>query len=213
MHKRHNVKIGFASIVTAALAGSTLVAAPAQAADNPRADGNQSLATVLAADSGFDRNGKDFDILEMAVGAVLEAKPNSPVKALTKGGTRLTAFAPTDLAFRRLARDLTKTAQTSERSTFRTLAKAVDVDTLESVLLYHVVAGKTLGSNKVLARKDKKVRTALGEVFTVRIRNKNVFLDDQDRNDKNPKVVELNINRGNKQIAHGIDRVLRPIDL
>ena len=42
-----------------------------------------------------------------------------------------------------------------------------------------------------------------------------ITLKDKDRNDQDPKVVleALDLNKGNKQVAHGIDRVLRPIDL
>jgi len=42
-----------------------------------------------------------------------------------------------------------------------------------------------------------------------------VALVDNDRNDINPFLVpgELNINKGNRQIAHGISFVLRPADL
>jgi len=42
-----------------------------------------------------------------------------------------------------------------------------------------------------------------------------VTLKDKDRNAKNPQAVlsALDLNKGNKQIAHAIDRVLRPIDL
>ena len=38
-------------------------------------------------------------------------------------------------------------------------------------------------------------------------------LVDADRNDRNPFVVQPNVNKGNRQIAHGIDRVLRPVNL
>ena len=42
-----------------------------------------------------------------------------------------------------------------------------------------------------------------------------ITLVDQDRNDRDARVVlkAIDINKGNKQVAHGIDRVLRPIDL
>jgi hypothetical protein len=42
-----------------------------------------------------------------------------------------------------------------------------------------------------------------------------VILVDKDKDARNPRVIIplRNINKGNKQIAHGIDRVLRPIDL
>ena len=39
-----------------------------------------------------------------------------------------------------------------------------------------------------------------------------VTLVDADPSDANPWVVRANLNRGNKQIAHGISRVLRPVD-
>ena len=40
-----------------------------------------------------------------------------------------------------------------------------------------------------------------------------VYLIDADRNDRNPRVVKFDINEGDRQIAHAIDRVLRPVDL
>ncbi|MEU8606839.1 hypothetical protein AB0C29_02390 [Actinoplanes sp. NPDC048791] len=44
-----------------------------------------AVTTRLLKDkSGFDHNSKDFDILTAAVLAVLKAKPNSPVKVLTR---------------------------------------------------------------------------------------------------------------------------------
>jgi hypothetical protein len=44
-------------------------------------------------------------------------------------------------------------------------------------------------------------------------RHASVRLIDADRNDRNPRIVRFDINKGNKQVAHGIDRVLRPVDL
>ncbi|GAB2859376.1 fasciclin domain-containing protein [Nocardioides pacificus] len=214
MNQRHSIKLGLVGVVTAALAGSTLGVAPAQAADeSARKAGNRSLATVLAADSGFDRKWTDFDIVEQAVLTVLDAKPDSAVKVLTQGGTRLTAFVPNDRAFRRLAHDLTGKRFHSEKSVFNAIASVADVDTLETVLLYHVAPGKTLNSRRVVALNNKEVTTALGSKLTVRVRGGKVFLNDADRNDPNPRVVALDINKGNKQIAHGINLVLRPIDL
>ncbi len=42
-----------------------------------------------------------------------------------------------------------------------------------------------------------------------------IVLIDRDRNDYNPRVNpwQTDINEGNKQVAHGITRVLRPINL
>ncbi len=40
-----------------------------------------------------------------------------------------------------------------------------------------------------------------------------IRLRDKDYNSRNPRVKVIDINDGNMQIAHGIDRVLRPMDL
>ena len=42
-----------------------------------------------------------------------------------------------------------------------------------------------------------------------------VRLADADKDDLDPRAILplLDINRGNKQVAHGINRVLRPLDL
>ena len=72
-------------------------------------------------------------------GAVLKAKPNSPVKVLADGKTALTAFLPTDRAFENLARELTHSRKLpSEKQAFATVA-GLGINTVETVLLYHVV--------------------------------------------------------------------------
>ncbi len=59
----------------------------------------------------------------------------------------------------------------------------------------------------------KAIETALGESFRVNVNKSGVLLKDKDTDDANPSVVMLDINRGNRQVAHGIDKVLRPINL
>jgi uncharacterized surface protein with fasciclin (FAS1) repeats len=200
-----------------ALSSSALVAATAPANAAAAAPGTQSLAEVLAADgSGFDRKARDFDILDNAVGAVLAAKPNSPVAVLADGNTKLTAFAPTDAAFRRLVADLTGKSYPREKRVFRTLAGAAGIDTIEDVLLYHVVPGAKVTYKMAKQADGAKLETALGKKLTVKVNHEGrVVLRDADRNDKNAKVIPAlrNLNRGNKQLAHGIDQVLRPINL
>ena len=201
--------------VAAVAAGSTLVAAGPAQADDARGAGNTSLAEVLSADgTAFDRNGRDFDIVERAVLAVLEAEPDSPVGVLARGDERLTAFVPTDNAFRRLVRDLTGSAPKREKATFDAVA-TVGVDTIETILLYHVVPGDTITSRQAARSDGAKLVTAQGRKVEVSVRKDNIFLVDKDRDDLNPRLVTtlLDINKGNKQIAHGINRVLRPVDL
>src|SRR6478672_6384605 len=123
------------SLLVAALCALVLplaFLAPAASAAAPT--GTRSLAAVLTADkNGFDRNPRDFDITTAAVLAVLEAKPNSPVKVLTDGTTALTAFIPTDNAFRKLATSLTGKRIGSEKVIFQTLAAKLGIDTIEKV--------------------------------------------------------------------------------
>ncbi len=208
------------SLAALALAGTGLAvtAAPAQAGEKGHHElGTRSLATVLAADGKrFDRNARDFDILDNAVRAVLAANPDSPVGVLADGKVALTAFAPTDGAFRRLAHDLTGKWYHRERRVFNVLARTAGVDTIESVLLYHVVPGATITYHQAKKANGAKLETALeGATVKVRVRHGRVVLVDADRNDRNARVIPAlkNINKGNKQIAHGISQVLRPIDL
>lgn len=211
------MKHRIATAAVAVLAASTAVAgtvAPASAAPAPAAKaGNTSLAQVLAADgTKLDKNWKDFDLLEAAVLTVLDAKPDSPVGLLAQGDQRLTAFAPTDQAFRLLVKDLKGFAPKTEAKTLKQVAK-LGVDTIETVLLYHVVAGKTLTAKKVLAAEGTKVATAQGGKIKVHVIKGKVTLLDADKDDRNPRVIVTDINKGNKQVAHAIDRVLRPVDL
>ena len=206
-----------AAAATLVLTGTTLATvAPAQASPDQK-PGTRSLATVLAADgSGFDTNARDFDILDNAVRAVLAAKPDSPVGVLAKGKTRVTAFAPTDGAFRRLVEDVTGKHYVHERRVFNKLAAGFGVDRIESVLLYHVVPGTTVTYKKALAGDGATLPTALkGVTLKVRVRDGRVVLVDKDKNDANARVIYRlrDINKGNRQIAHGINQVLRPINL
>jgi uncharacterized surface protein with fasciclin (FAS1) repeats len=218
---RNRITIGLAAVVAAATVAVGAPPAQAQGAPATQAQGapaeqragTTSLATVLAADGiELDNNWKDFDIVEAAVGAVLAAKPDSPVRLLTEGRQRLTAFVPSDLAFRRLVRSLTGSQPGTEAATFEA-ADTLGIDTIESVLLYHVVAGRTLTSPKVLAARGSRVATATGATLRVTIRHGRVFLGDLDRDADNAEVRVVDINRGNRQVAHGVNRVLRPFDL
>lgn len=203
------------AIAAGVLGAVTLVAAPPA---NAAPLGNRSLVTVLGADGNrLDRNWHDFDILQRAVGRVLAANPDSAVGVLADGTTRLTAFLPTDRAFRGLVTDLTGKRRATERGTLRALNATVDAATLESVLLYHVVPGARITYRQAERADGARLTTALPDA-TIRVdvtKRHNVFLVDADRNDLNPRVLRAakNLNKGNKQLAHGINRVLRPVNL
>jgi len=208
------------TMTTAVAAGLalTLVSPAGHAgAQTQRPPGTTSLASVLAADgAGYDRNWSDYDILDRAVTTVLTAKPDSPVAVLADGRTALTAFLPKDVAFRRLVLDLTGRRLSKEASVFRVLTKAADVDTLEAVLLHHVVPGATVTYRQAQKANGATLVTALSDAdIRVTVRRGAVHLRDNDPNDRDPRVVpsSSDLNKGNRQIAHGINRVLRPLDL
>jgi hypothetical protein len=205
------------ALAAASLATGAVVALAPAASAAP--SGTTSLAAVLASDGDtFDRNWYDFDILDQAVGAVLTAKPSSAVGVLADGTVPLTAFIPNDRAFQLLAHDLTHRWYFTEKGVLNALAKAAGIDAIEQVLLYHVVPGATIDSATALASDGAVLTTAQGGTFKVDVLSKRlglVRLIDKDRNDVNPFLIpwKLDINKGNKQIAHAITFVLRPADL
>jgi uncharacterized surface protein with fasciclin (FAS1) repeats len=196
-----------AGIAAGALAMTSLIATPANAA------GTTSLATVLdVSNASFDRNWADFDILTAAVNAVLEAKPDSAVAVLADGNTELTAFIPTDRAFRKLVKDLTGKTLKREANVFAAVA-GLGIDTVEQVLLYHVVLGAPITKAVALSvPAGTELTTAQGATITVRVSTALILRDKAPKN-ANPKVFlnRTDINSGNNQIAHAIDRVLLPI--
>ena len=198
----------------AAATPTALGAAPAASTHHHRHPaGTRSLVAVLTADkNGFDRNRKDFDILTAAVKAVLAAKPDSPVGVLANGKVRVTAFIPNDRAFRLLVRDLTGKTLRREADVFKAVA-GLGIPTVEKVLLYHVVPGVTIDSKAALKADGAILHTAAGVSLKVRVVHCSIFLQDKDPDARNPRVVITDINKGNRQIAHAINRVLRPLDL
>lgn len=202
----------FGALALAAVIGVAPVLATASSA--MAAPGNKSLASVLLKDTkggkpSFDGNGRDFDILTAAVLGVLDAKPGSPVSVLTKGKTKLTAFLPTDKAFERTGKALGLKAK-NERLLAGKYVDALGVDGLESVLLYHVVLGAPINAHAASQADGAKLETALGQKVTVNVTKKGIFLKDKNSDVANPKVVITDINKGNRQIAHGINGVLLP---
>ena len=174
--------------------------------------GTKSLASVLTAKSSYDNDSQNFDILTAAVLTVLKAKPNSPVKALTDGTIALTAFIPTDGAFKTLVGQLTNKAATTEAATFSAVA-SLGIDTVEQVLLYHVVIGAPILSGDALKANGQTLNTALaGKSVAVKVNGTAITLGDLDPLAADPVVnlIQVDINKGNKQIAHGINAVLLP---
>jgi uncharacterized surface protein with fasciclin (FAS1) repeats len=203
-------------IVTGVAAASALaLTMGAAAVPASAADGTNPLGAVLTSDTNqFDRNSKDFDIVTEAALAVLAAKPSSAVGVLLDGTVPLTAFVPNDQAFRILVEDLTGKHIRSERRIFNAVA-GLGIDTVETVLLYHVVPGATIPASAAVQANGVGLGTANGDTVTVQVRKGGTLikLSDRDYNSRNARVIATDVNEGNKQIAHVIDRVLRPINL
>lgn len=208
-----------APLASVALVASALALAPGvQAAPVAKAaKAGPSIAEVLAGDGlEFDETWKDFDILDQAVNDVLAEDPTSPVAVLADGDVELTAFAPTDRAFRKLVEAVAGSKPADEAATYETLG-TVGLATIENVLLYHVVPGAPITLRQAKKADGAELETASGEILTVDYRKKadRVFLLDLDTNARNAYVRpwQANINKGSSQIAHGISEVLRPFDL
>ncbi|HEX6151615.1 fasciclin domain-containing protein [Nocardioides sp.] len=206
-----------AILATAAAAASFMLTPTTATATAQTSTGTTSLAEVLAADGlEFDGKWRDFDILDQAVNDVIADDADSPVAILADGTARLTAFAPTDRAFRRLVADLTGSKPANEAATYEAVA-SLGLDTVEAALLHHVVPGATITYRQAMKADGARLDTASGKKIRVDVKRRldRVFLVDKDRNDRNAFVLPRakNINQGNRQIAHGVSQVLRPVNL
>ena len=129
----------------------------------------------------------------------------------------LTAFLPRDGAFRRLVYELTGDWIRSEAKVFDVVA-SLGTDTVKDILMYHIVPAK-ISYRDALGANGAEIPTLLeGSTLKVKVRNfwflKWVKIIDADKNDRNPTVVRPNLGgEASNGYAHGINRVLRPIDL
>jgi uncharacterized surface protein with fasciclin (FAS1) repeats len=204
------------ALALAAAAFVTVVGTPAatRAAEPP------SAVDILLSDGDtFDRNWYDFDILAVATGAVLQAKPGSPLAELADGSVPKTVFAPNDRAFQVLVASLTGRWYWTEEKVTNALLDFLGsdaIDTLEAVIRYHVLDAKVTWSD-ARALAPVSVATNLGPTIDVRYNRwlKTIVLKDKDPNALNPWVInsKRDINAANPQVIHGIALVLRPMDL
>ena len=160
------------------------------------------VVIAQSGDSGFDHNFFDYDLLREALIAAGLADD-------VAGLDDITVFAPTDLAFVRLARDLGFHGW-NEADAFAFIAEAtgfVDADNpglLAEVLLYHVGLGGGTVSDL-----QGEVTTAGGGVLTIDGRK----VIDGDPDDRNARIVRpRNVETG-QGFVQTVNRVLRPIDL
>lgn len=161
--------------------------------------------------ASFDNNLGDYDVFTQVFMDVWGALPESAVSAISQGDVALTAFVPTDRAFRKLVLHLTGKKLTSEEA----IANAVNslgAATLEKVLLYHVVIGNPILSPAALQANGAVLNTAADQTFRVSVDGTKITLIDKNKKHTNAVVLlsKVDINKGNKQVAHGINQVMLP---
>jgi uncharacterized surface protein with fasciclin (FAS1) repeats len=179
---------------------------------------SRTLAEILLSDSakddadGFDHRWYDFDIVTQAVLLYPDL-----VAAVSNPDLDLTVFLPNDQAFRKLVQDLTGQRLNTESEVFGAVA-SLGLDTVKTVLTYHIIVGSAIDYGTALHSDGAALTTLQGGTFTVDVRGhrwwRTVQLVDNDPDDRDATIVWPNVGgEATNGFAHGIDRVLRPIDL
>jgi uncharacterized surface protein with fasciclin (FAS1) repeats len=138
-------------------------------------------------------NSKDHTTLVAAV------KAAGLVETLQSKGP-FTVFAPTNAAFDKLP-----------AGTVETLLKPENLKTLQTVLTYHVVAGKMNSSDIAKAIKAGKgkatLKTVSGGTLTAWMDGKDLYISDESGNKAKVTIADVNQSNG---VIHVVDTVLLP---
>ena len=191
------------TVIAAAVVVSSVAAPPASAAPSwwhHQPAGSVVDVAVKASGGGApDANPGDYDLLVQAVIATGLA----PV--LDDESQRYTVFAPNDRAFMRLVADLSGSYPVSEQAALDAVVATLGVDKIKNVLLYHVVAGRTLGPLQVLLAG----RVTMANAGTIKPRG--LRLHDETPALRDPRLVLSGLNiRATNGVIHTIDGVLVP---
>lgn len=156
--------------------------------------------------AGIATTNDNFNILVAALGFVDAQLPGTNlIPTISDETADLTVFAPTDVAFGKLAAAAGFDGDVSDEAAVTTFLTGLGAETLRDVILYHVSPGSQtinqIGNAGV-------VNTVLGVTITP---NGNKLIDnDPDLEDPSVMVPDISASNG---IIHIIDRVLLPIDL
>jgi len=138
-------------------------------------------------------NSKDHTTLVAAV------KAAGLVETLQSKGP-FTVFAPTNAAFDKLP-----------KGTVETLLKPENLKTLQTILTYHVVAGKLNASdlmNLIKKGNGKAVlKTVSGGTLTAWMKGKDIYLTDENGNSSKVTIADVNQSNG---VIHVVDSVVTP---
>ena len=121
------------------------------------------------------------------------------VDALSSEGP-FTVFAPTNDGFNKLP-----------EGTLETLLKPENKETLQSILTYHVVAGKFMAADVVNAINENggefNVKTLQGNNLTLKLWEGNVYVKDVKGNKAKVVIADVDTSNG---VIHAIDNVVLP---
>ena len=138
-------------------------------------------------------NSKDHTTLVAAV------KAADLVETLQSKGP-FTVFAPTNTAFEKLP-----------KGTVETLLKPENKKTLQTILTYHVVAGKMSSTGIAKAIKQGKgkatLNTVAGGKLTAWMKGEKIYITDENGNSAEVTITDVNQSNG---VIHVIDAVLTP---
>ncbi len=172
--------------------------------------------TVIATSATFAQKGKTVmvggapmyptkNIVENAVNSkdhttlVAAVKAAGLVETLQSKGP-FTVFAPTNEAFAKLP-----------KGTVETLLKPENLKTLQTILTYHVVAGRVSAADlvkKIKAGKGKaSLKTVSGGTLTASLKGKSVILTDEKGGTSKVTIADVNQSNG---VIHVVDTVLLP---
>ena len=193
-----------------------LAALPA-AASHKTKDGN---FVDFIAQQAEKRKG-NFNVIGQVVLALADAGvlTGADVEALSTA--KLTAFLPTDLAFRRLAADVSgqKLWKVKESEVIPILTGALDLATIGAVVKYHIYAGGKVDFGTALKLDTNKrngtdvvIAMYSGGELGIDRRGGKLQLDDAGTagfGSNDPYVTRKNIRAGNA-LVHGISEVLLP---
>lgn len=212
-------------ITTFLLAGLMMVLAAAPASADETSEMTLADMILADADGQYDWKFWDYDIIgEVVLAIVQDATGDNPtvstdLLAATDPEQTLTAFLPDDMAFRRLAHDLTGRWIWRESKIIPALLDAVggDLQLINDIVEYHVVPGLAIDSATAAASSGASLPTVQGETIKVFVKKSwwgpRIWLIDKDPDVRNARVDLRDVdNYAVNGIWHGITRVMLPID-
>jgi hypothetical protein len=162
----------------------------------------------------LDKNWNNYSIATRLLTDLHTVGGDQATSPLFDPGVRATFFVPTDGALRILLKQATGHDYPTERAVLNKLEMMVTPD-VDNLLGFGVIPGRTLTSRALVALSGRNLRTAWTPTRTMHVavyhwsHGTVISLWDMDHRFRNPRVIlrSSNLNAGNAQIVHGIDRV------